>query len=449
MDAYPIAARRRGAVTCSLAAVLSIACAYALAHDAPSRDASFGRATLLREVGRRIFSDPAFSASGRQSCASCHSPRLRYGPPNALAVQPGGDDLDRQGFRAPPTLTYLNRVPPYSNHYYDSDEEGDESVDNGPTGGLTWDGRVDGGDNQARIPLTADFEMANTAAGIAHAIRKADYADRLREALGGESLDTDDGAFAAVVRALGAFEQDYDEFNPYTSKYDAYLTSRAKLSAREKRGLALFEDPEKGNCAQCHLSRRTADGGAPAFSDYGLIALGVPRNDRIPRNRDPAFHDLGACGPERKDKSAQAEYCGLFRTPTLRNVALRRTFFHNGKFHDLREVVAFYVTRDITPERWYPKNADGTVRIYDDLPAPYQANINHDAPFEGQRPGANPRLDEREIDDVVAFMKTLTDGYGAVNPYRAERMKRMTAKPPSRRVPGMERSGNRDASDAR
>ena len=430
MDSYSVAVRRCGALAFAVAALLSVASALARASDAPAREPSFRRAALLREAGRRIFSDPAFSASGRQSCASCHDPRIRYEPPNALAVQPGGDALDREGFRAPPTLTYLDRVPAYSNHYYDSDDEGDESIDNGPTGGLTWDGRVDGGDNQARIPLTAPFEMANTMAGIARAARKSSVAPLLRQALGRAALDRDDDAFAAVARALGAFEQDYEEFNPYTSKYDAYLTGRAKLSAREQRGLALFNDPEKGNCAQCHRSGRTADGGAPAFSDYGLIALAVPRNGAIARNRDPAFHDLGACGPERIDKAGQAAYCGLFRTPTLRNVALRKTFFHNGSFHDLREVVAFYVTRDITPERWYPRNADGSVRIYDDLPAPYRANVNRDPPFEGQHVGAKPRLDARDIGDVVAFMKTLTDGYLAANPYRAERramMQRATA----------------------
>jgi cytochrome c peroxidase len=173
------------------------------------------------------------------------------------------------------------------------------------------------------------------------------------------------------------------------------------------------------------LSQRTADGSAPAFSDYGLIALGVPRNPAIERNRDPAFHDLGACGPERTDKKNDASFCGLFRTPTLRNVALRKTFFHNGRFHDLREVVEFYVTRDITPERWYAKNADGHVDPYDDLPAEYAANINHDAPFEGQKPGAKPRLSAREIDEVVAFMHTLTDGFVSANPYRVERAKTM------------------------
>ncbi|MEP7042684.1 MAG: cytochrome c peroxidase [Dokdonella sp.] len=402
------------------------------APRAPSYAAAFKRAALLRDAGRRIFSDRMFSKSGQQSCASCHDPQRRYNPPNALDVQPGGDDMKRRGFRAPPTLTYLNRVPPYSNHYHDSDEEGDESIDAGPTGGLTWDGRVDRGENQARIPLLSAFEMANSAAGVAAAIRKTDYAHLLREALGEQALDGDADAFDAVVHALGAFEQDYDEFNPYTSKYDAWLTGNAKLSAREQRGLTLFEDADKGNCAECHISQRALDGGAPALSDYGLIALGVPRNRKIARNADPAFRDLGACGPERKDKAGQADFCGLFRTPTLRNVALRRTFFHNGKFHDLHEVVEFYVKRDITPARWYAKNKDGSVDRYDDLPAEYRANINRDAPFDGQKPGAKPRLDAREIDDVVAFLQTLSDGYLERNPYRAERMRKKPAAQPAR-----------------
>lgn len=407
-------------MACAAIAVAATAAGAAAATDS-SYAAAFERTRLLRQAGRMIFSDPALSASGRQSCASCHDPKRRYNPPNARDVQRGGGALDAEGFRAPPTLTYLNRVPPYSNHFHESDEEGDESVDAGPTGGLTWDGRVDRGENQARLPLLSPFEMANTPAGIARAARGARYAGVLREALGAHALDSDDDAFAAVTRALGAFEEDYDEFSPYTSKYDAYLTGRAQLSAREMRGLKLFEDEAKGNCAECHVSQRGLDGSAPALSDYGLIALGVPRNPRILRNADPAFHDLGACGPERKDKAGQAEFCGLFRTPTLRNVALRRSFFHNGGMHSLRETIEFYLTRDITPERWYAKGADGKVRRYDDLPPEYHANINRDAPFADQKPGARPRLDAGEIDDLVAFLRTLSDGYLAQNPYRAER----------------------------
>ncbi|TLY50201.1 MAG: c-type cytochrome [Gammaproteobacteria bacterium] len=406
------------------AAILSLSLAICDKYVTAANDAwaqAYQRTQALREVGRRIFSDPTFSASGKQSCASCHDPARRYNPPNTLAVQPGGADLRERGLRSPPTLTYINRVPPYENHHYDSDEEADGSIDNGPTGGLGWDGRIDTGAAQAEIPLTAKFEMANTRAGVAAAIRKAPYAQRVRDALGSDVLDDDERAFKAVVRALGAFEEDYTEFSPYTSKYDAFLTGGAQLSEQENRGLALFNDESKGNCAQCHRSARGKDGTPPVFSDYGLIALAVPRNGAIPRNRDPAFFDLGACGPERKDKAAQAEYCGLFRTPTLRNVSLRSAFFHNGKFHSLRDAVQFYVTRDITPARWYAKGAREQVIAYDDLPARYHPNINREAPFAGQAPGATPRLSQSEIDDVVAFMRTLTDGYLKDDPYRAER----------------------------
>jgi cytochrome c peroxidase len=59
----------------------------------------------------------------------------------------------------------------------------------------------------------------------------------------------------------------------------------------ETRGLALFNDPAKGNCAHCHISARGADGTPPQFTDYGLAALGVPRNTQIPANGDPSFYD--------------------------------------------------------------------------------------------------------------------------------------------------------------
>jgi cytochrome c peroxidase len=128
----------------------------------------------------------------------------------------------------------------------------------------------------------------------------------------------------------------------------------------------------------------------------------------IPANNDPNYHDLGLCGPQRTDLAGRSEYCGLFRTPTLRNVALKKSFFHNGFFHSLRDVVSFYATRDSDPGRWYPKNSDGTVRKYDDLPQAYWDNLNQDPPF-GRKPGDAPALTDPEIDDIVAFLRTLTD----------------------------------------
>ncbi|WDD93727.1 cytochrome-c peroxidase [Burkholderia sp. FERM BP-3421] len=372
----------------------------------------------MTALGKAMFFDPSLSGSGKLACASCHSPEHGFSPPNALAVQLGGDDLSKPGFRAAPTLKYLQSVPAFSEHYHDSDDEGDESVDNGPTGGLTWDGRVDSGAEQARIPLTSSFEMNSTPAKVARAVRAAPYAAEFRATFGARVLDDDDAAFAAVLRALGTFEQTPEVFYPYTSKYDAYLAGRARLTPAELRGLQVFNDEKKGNCASCHLSQRALDGTPPQFSDFGLIAVGVPRNRALPVNRDPKFHDLGACGPERQDLKGRAEFCGLFRTPTLRNVALRKSFFHNGIYHTLEDVMRFYAERDTNPEKFYPVR-HGVVQKYDDLPKQYWGNLNTDPPFDRKR-GDPPVLNEAEIKDVIAFLQTLTDGYqaGAAAPAR-------------------------------
>ena len=379
------------------------------ASEAKTRAQVFAQVKQMTSVGEKMFMDPSLSGSGKLACASCHSPSHAFGPPNGLAVQLGGSDLHRPGFRAVPSLRYLQSVPQFTQHFHDSDDEGDESVDAGPTGGLTWDGRVDHGADQARIPLTSSFEMGSTPAQVVAAVKAAPYAGELREAFGAAIFDKDDQAFDAILRSLEAFEQTPQKFYPYTSKFDAFLAGKAKLSEAEMRGLELFNDEKKGNCAACHISQRAKDGSPPQFSDFGLIALGVPRNRALLINRDPKYYDLGACGPERKDLKGQAEYCGIFRTPSLRNVATRKAFFHNGIYHSLDEAVRFYVQRDTNPEKFYP-SVHGKVQKFDDLPKRYWANINTEPPFD-RKPGEQPAMNEAEIKDVVAFLNTLTDGY--------------------------------------
>jgi cytochrome c peroxidase len=379
-------------------------------HPGPmTRAQAFARAAALAELGRKLFFDPSLSASGKQACSSCHDPNHAFGPASAAPVEMGGPHLDQPGLRAAPSLRYIQAAPAFNEHFYDSEDEGDESVDNGPTGGLTWDGRVDHGRDQAKIPLLSPFEMANKDAGdIVVKLRRAPYADEFKAAFGDKVFDRPDDAFDAAAEALGTFEQSSTDFYPYSSRYDAFLTGKATLTAQEMRGLDLFEDPAKGNCASCHLSRPANDGEPPQFTDFGLIGVSVPRNPAIPANADPTHFDLGLCGPLRTDFKGRTEYCGLFRTPSLRNVALRKSFFHNGTFHTLRDAVAFYATRDTDPGHWYPKNDGGTVRVNDDLPKAYWANLNQDPPF-GKKPGDRPALTDPEIDDIVVFLGTLTD----------------------------------------
>ncbi|MCS6766666.1 MAG: hypothetical protein MO847_09820 [Candidatus Protistobacter heckmanni] len=156
------------------------------------------------------------------------------------------------------------------------------------------------------------------------------------------------------------------------------------------------------------MSEPSPTGEFPQFTDFGLIALGAPRNPRIPANADPAYHDLGLCGPERADFKDRSEYCGRFKTPTLRNVALRKVFFHNGVFRSLDEVMRFYVERDREPRKWYPRGADGGVRRFDDLLPAHAENVNVEQPFD-RKPGDPPALTPAEIEDVIAFLRTLTD----------------------------------------
>ena len=364
----------------------------------------------LNALGKALFFDPSLSASGQQSCASCHSPDHAYGPANNLSVQLGGADMTRTGVRAAPSLRYVQNVPAYTDHYHEND--GDDSEDQGPTGGHNWDGRANSAHEQARIPLLSPHEMANGEPGVVvQKIRNGPYADTFRAVLGKDVLDDADTAFSAVLMALEVFQQTPAEFYPYTSKYDAVLRGQAQLSAQELRGLRVFNDPNKGNCAACHPGD-IREGAFPAFSDFGFIAVGVPRNRKLPGNADASFHDMGLCGPDRTDMKDRVEYCGLFRTPSLRNVALRQAFFHNGVFHSLDEVLHFYAERDVRPEKWYPRGKDGRVQKFDDLPAQYHGNVNMEAPFGG-KPGGKPLMTEAEMRDVIAFLKTLTDGYQA------------------------------------
>ncbi len=229
----------------------------------------------------------------------------------------------------------------------------------------------------------------------------------MRETFGADVFAAPERAFNALLLALEVFQQSPVDFYPYNSKYDAFLRGKGKLSDAEQRGLALFEDPKKGNCAHCHPSQ-IRRGSYPAFTDFGFVALAVPRNRAIPKNADSRFYDLGLCGPERKDLASHKEYCGFFRAPTLRNVALRRSFFHNGVFHDLRRVIEFYVDRDLHPAKWYGKAAGGRAHRYDDLPASDYANVNHEPPLD-RKAGDSPALSSTEIDDLIVFLRTLTD----------------------------------------
>ena len=402
------------------AGLIGVACCAMFAGSAaaagPGRDAPFyadafeksPSAAAMTDIGRAIFFDVSLSASGKVACASCHDPEHAFGPPNDLPVQRGGGDGQRYGVRAVPSLKYMQNVPSFTEHYFD--DEGDDGIDQGPAGGRTWDGRVQSTHDQARLPLFSPFEMANVgAADVVAKVRRARYAAQIRGAFGDRVLDDEALALKAVLLSLETFQQSPAEFYPYSSKYDAWLRHEASLSAGELRGLAAFNDPAKGNCARCHPSG-IRNGAFPQFTDFGYAALGVPRNMAIPANADRRYADLGLCGPQRTDLSGKKQYCGMFRTPSLRNVAVRRVFFHNGVVHRLKDAVRFYAERDTQPQKWFPRAPGGAVLKFDDLPAEFHGNVESQPPFD-RHAGDQAALSDADVDDIVLFLGALTDGY--------------------------------------
>jgi cytochrome c peroxidase len=393
--------------------------------------------SLAAQVGQKIFFDKSLSGSGKMSCATCHDPNHAHGPPNDLAVQLGGSDLSAPGLRAVPSLRYKEYTPAYA----DLLDNPDGISVPGPGGGFTWDGRVNTLAEQAGVPLLSAFEMANaSAADVVAKLRESAYAKLIRQAFGEDAFGDATSAFKDAAAALQAYQLEDSSFHPYSSKFDLYAANKigGALTAAEARGLAVFSNPKIGNCSSCHYQGAGLNGSSALFTDFSYEAIGVPRNAQIRANLDPAYVDMGVCGPLRSDHNPASPatpevHCGMFGTPTLRNVATRKVFFHNGAIHSLEQAIRFYNTRDTNPEIWYPTaggrpraSADpsfpmyglvttqydgGTVQKFDDLAAVYRSNIDSQMPLDGRAAGSAPPMTEQNIADLVCFLSTLTDGY--------------------------------------
>lgn len=403
---------------------------------APPRQVGLTPAAL---AGKEIFFDKSLSASKAMSCATCHDPDHAYGPPNGLAVQLGGKKRTSPGLRAVPSIRYKEFTPGYA----DLLDNPDGVANPAPGGGFAWDGRADSLAEQAKMPLLSPFEMANASgADVVAALRKSPSASAFVKAFGDRVFDDAGAAFDDAALALQSFQLEDPSFHPYTSKFDLHAQKKPEgtFTPAEERGFTVFVDTKKGNCTGCHFhGPGNSDGSSAMFTDYSYEAIGVPRNPEIPANRDAAYVDLGICGPVRKDRAEKGApsnpFCGAFKTPTLRNVATRHVFFHNGVMHSLEQAVRFYVTRDTRPELWYPtvggkrdahpdpdfpryglvttQYVGGAVRKYDDLPAAHRANVDTQMPLDGRAVGAVDPLTEQEVSDLICFLETLTDDYRA------------------------------------
>ncbi len=354
----------------------------------------------MAQLGEKIFTDPSLSSSGTQSCSSCHAPSNAHAPSNHLVMQLGADGSSL-GNRVAPSMRYLS----YNQAFHFED-------DGTPAGGFFWDGRAASLAEQAKGPFLNPKEMNNAdVAAVVRALSVASYATDFKALFGADIFTRADDAFDRIALALQAYQKEDTDFAPFSSKYDAFLRGKTRLSDAELRGLALFNSPSKGNCAACHPSAIGRDGSFPLFTDFSYDSLGVPRNQSAPST----WGDLGLCASKALDglnlsTTAKDALCGKFKVPSLRNVAVRQAYFHNGRFTDLREALTFYVQRDTNPERWYLTGSSTPDTKFNDLPA-YAANVNvSEGPYN--RPlGGTPALDTAEIEDLLAFLNTLSDGW--------------------------------------
>ncbi len=376
--------------------------------------------TARERLGRSIFFDTALSEPAGTSCASCHDPERAFSGNHgsttgvALGSRPG-----HFAKRNTPSVLYMKYVKPL--HFALEDEDDSDAA---PFAGFGWSGRADTVAGFSRLPLLDPDEMNNgSAAVVAAKLRKAVYADDLVREFPG-ALDAPDPAMRALAEALEAFLTS-DAMSPFTSKFDDFVRGRAQLSPLEMRGLKEFRNPAKGACHFCHVVYETWNRPEGSmFTNYGYDALSPPRNRAIPANADPSRYDLGLCQardgrrprdrsqhdrPDGGDHASDPKWCLRFRTPSLRNVAVRERFMHNGVFQTLRQAVAFYSTRTTSPELWY-----GPGGPFDDAPAQYKGNVNVLSLPYNRRRGDAPVLSDEDIDAIVAFLQTLTD-----EPYRS------------------------------
>lgn len=389
--------------------------------------------TYMESLGKSIFFDTDLSIHRNESCAACHAPESGWTGP-LPAINAGGSVYEgsipgRFGNRKPPSAAYATLSPILS-----VDRKGLF------VGGNFWDGRATGeklgnpAADQAQGPFINPREQAlPDSACVVYRVCTASYPVSFEEVWGAGACDI---VWPADVDTACATEgetvllsgedraksnMDYDriglsiaayeaspEVNAFTSKYDYSLMEMAKLSKEERKGFALFQG--KGGCKACHPS----SGHRPLFTDFTYDNLGVPRNPENPvYDYDPGFVDLGL-GSFLDTRTDWAEYgpenYGKVKVPTLRNVDLRpypefvKAYGHNGYFKSLKGIVHFYNTRDVLPT--CPGDyTEAEALAADCWPEPeYEATVNRDEL-------GNLGLTAEEEDAIVAFLKTLSDGF--------------------------------------
>lgn len=368
---------------------LTLLCAAVLAA-APTFSHS-AELDTLEKLGEALFFDANLSRNRTQSCSTCHDPEFGFTDPRETAAGKAvslGDDGGSLGDRNAPTAAYAAFSPPFHQH-----KPGVYA------GGQFLDGRARDLAEQVGGPPLNPIEMGmpDKAAVVDRLKENAAYVAAFDRLFGATTLSDPEAAYAAMTRSIAAFEQT-ETFAPFDSKYDRSLRGEYQLTEQEELGRVLFFSSQFTNCNLCHQLRATGGAERETFSNYEFHNIGVPAN-RIARavNRVAPDHvDHGLLDNPAIDEPAQD---GKFKVPTLRNVAVTGPYMHNGVFKDLRTVILFYNkynSRD--PDR----QVDPESGVAWDIPE-VAANLSLEQLETG------PALDDKRIDALVAFLRTLTD----------------------------------------
>jgi cytochrome c peroxidase len=346
--------------------------------------------SLERVLGKLIFEDKDLSSPPGQSCASCHQADKFFADPgNAVSA---GVNPRLFGNRNAPSIAYVK----YNPELFWNKEEALWM------GGFFHDGRARTLQEQASGPFLNPLEMGNkTMAAVVDKVKASHYMSLFEQAYGASIWQNSAAAFKSITSAIAVYEQG-PEFATFSSKYDYYLKGEVLLSAQEKLGLEVFEAEDKGNCAACHTSQVSNDNPQPLFTDYSYDNIGQPANsalafyrmDELYNPQGTDYVDMGLANNPHIDNANEEK--GKFKVATLRNIAQTAPYLHNGVFNDLKEVVEFYNERDLDAKKPLAEQRWAKAEVAE--------NINREEL-------GDLKLTAKEIDALVAFMKTLTDGY--------------------------------------
>jgi cytochrome c peroxidase len=364
--------------------------------------------TDKEQLGKAIFFDQDLSVNENQSCATCHDPKAGWTGAKSEINEHGGvyegSIPGAFGDRKPPSSAYATFSP-----ILYMDRKGQF------VGGNFWDGRATGerlgspAAEQAQGPFLNPKEQAlPDAAALVAKVCAAAYGDLFRQVWGDGMCipDKTAAAYDAIGYSVAAYEGS-PEVNVFTSKYDYSRVDQATLTREERRGFALFQG--KGKCKACHVS----SGAQPLFTDFTYDNLGLPSNPENPAYMaDHTYADSGLGGflATRPDYAPHAAAnLGKHKVPTLRNVNLGsdqfvKAYGHNGYFKSLYGIVHYYNTRDLLP-RCPGAYTEAQAVAANCWPKPeVSANLN-------TAELGNLGLTRAEEEAIVAFLKTLDDGY--------------------------------------